>query len=166
MFGWGKKKTAKPEDTHAYQLGADMGRQMGDAVNEFIEPRFATVGDGYLNVLRDRLRLCFDDTRAPPIVLARIEYNIFKDNVIELKSKMPDEFQMYLSDWYNAADIVGIRTDLDQLIAQRVGDFSSNLLLRGLNVMTNEYGDALISADAAWRSRYPERAAQFPKEPS
>ena len=86
MFGWGKRNTPKPEDTRAYRLGADMGQQMGDAIVAVMETRFKAVGDGYVNVLRDRLLLCFDSNEAPPIALARIEYKIFTENTGELKT--------------------------------------------------------------------------------
>ena len=75
---------------------------------------------------------------------------------------MPPEFELYLGEWLRNADEIGIRSDVDQLITLRVNDFSADLLLRGLDVLTNEHGRALISADAAWRARYPERSLQFP----
>jgi hypothetical protein len=51
--------------------------------------RFDPAFDAYLGVLRDCFERTFDRPEAPPIVLARIEYGSFLEDVDELRAKMP-----------------------------------------------------------------------------
>jgi hypothetical protein len=164
LTAWAMESNSQSNDTRAYQPGADVGRQMAEAVQAVTEARFKSVQDGYLNVLRDRFRLALNQADAPPITLARIEYNVFIENVGELKTKMPPEFQATLAEWVKVVDELGIRAEFDRILGDRIDEFTANLLMLGLNVMRNEYGTALSSADDAWRAKNPELSAQYPKQ--
>ena len=163
LSAWSKSSNQKSEDANAYQLGANMGRQMAEAVNAVTEARFKSIEDGYLSVLRDRFRLALNQADAPPITVARIDYKVFIENVDELKFKMPTELRETLADWVKAVDEIGVRDDFDRMLSKRIDEFCAKLRLVGLDVMTNEYGAALVSADDAWRAKNAELSAQYPR---
>jgi len=164
MFGWGKKKTPKPEDTRAYQLGSDMGGQMAHAINGVLEARFGQLEANYIAVLRDRIHLTFNDERAPPLTLARIEYKIFIENLDEMTAMLATEIPTLVGDWMDAAETMGVRLEVDQLITQRIDEFATDLRLLGLKILADDYGKALAAADDTWRAKNPSLAAQFPKD--
>ena len=152
------------EGNRAYGLGADMGQQMAEAVEVATDARFKSVQEGYLSVLRDRFRLSLNQQDEPPITVARAEYQVFMENVDDLKTKMPAELRASLADWVKAVDEVGIRSEFDRILTGRIDEFTTNLGLIGLDVLTNEFGARLISADEEWRARNPELSAQYPKQ--
>lgn len=67
----------KPEDTRAYQMGAQTGEDMSEAVDHLIALRFKPVSEDYIKLLRERLQRAFAQNEAPPLIKARRELGFF-----------------------------------------------------------------------------------------
>ena len=169
MFGWGRKKpTAQPPLTAEMQKALDMGKRLGDDMNSDLDRlmtlRFEPVFERCIGILRGSIQAGFDNRETPPIWTARAQFDVFTENVGDLRSKMTVEINGHMHDWSKVADEVGVRELFDQLIAKQVDDFASRLTLTGAKLLV-DYGPALIDADTAWRKANPEQAQHFPLPP-
>ena len=163
MFDWLGKKPLTADDVKAYQGGQDLGAEMGQAFNDYQRKRFGPVHNSYLNVLRERLQSALRSEEAPPLIIAKIESDLFVENLNELKMKMFDETMVAMSDWLDVAQKVGVRPDDEKTLADSIFDFCENLGMAAVKVV-EEYQAVLRDADAGWRKRYPDRAAQFARK--
>jgi hypothetical protein len=164
MFNWFRREKPVPiEQTDAYRFGQRTGDSMAADLDAFVTRRFDPVSKNYLDVLRGCLETVFDDDKAPPLVLARIEYKIFLENVEEMRPKMLAEINSAMSEWIDVAEQTGIRPVLQQLIDHRIGNFTEQLTVEGLDLLL-AYVERLKLADEQWRARNPQRAAEFPSE--
>jgi hypothetical protein len=164
MFGWFKKQS-RPEDTEAYKQGKRMVESMTADLQQFMSTRFDPVFDGYVGALTERFETVYDNDEAPPIILARIEFDIFNDHVRELREKMGAEVNAAMREWLETADLIGGRSDFQKLIDTTIGSFQDRLTMTGLQAFIDRADDLKV-ADDKWRKANPERAAQFPADPS
>jgi hypothetical protein len=164
MFGWlGKKKSPSIKDNESYKKGQQFGGEISEALNEFIETRFAPVRVNYLNVFRGQLQKILQSSEAPPLTVGRIEFKLFSENVKELETKMLEEINSAMVKWMEVADMLGARSDVDALFKKRVSDYGADLTIQGFKVLT-DYAVPLKDADIAWRNAYPREAAKYPEE--
>jgi hypothetical protein len=98
---------------------------------------------------------------APALILARIEYSIFQDNVQKLKPQVIEEIQTACKDWMDVWMQMGNQTEMKQLIERKVDDFLTNLKFVGLEELLGRV-EHLKPIDEAWRAANPEKSAQFP----
>jgi hypothetical protein len=160
MFGW-FKKTPKVEDTEAYNMGQRFIESVNADLEHFMTWRFKSAFDGYLKILNDRFDSAYDSPEAPPITLARIDFNSFRENVQKMRPKMTVEVESGISQWLEAASKMGLRDDIQKLIDGTVGNFQERLTLTGMKAFIGRADDLKI-ADIKWRQANPELAAQFP----
>ena len=66
-------------------MGRDLGSEMVGVFERFMKDRFGPVRDNYLSVLRGRFQAAMQRTDASPLLVARIEYKVFLENVDELQ---------------------------------------------------------------------------------
>jgi hypothetical protein len=164
MFGWFRKKAVTREhDTEAFNLGRRMAEEMISSVSEVMECRFGRLHDNFLSVLRDNFQTDIQRKDAPPMMSARVNYQVYLDNVKDIEPKMNAEITLYMSRWLEAADASGTRPELQQFIQHEVGKFCANLSADGLKLFV-DYAIPLKDADDAWRKAYPELAGRFPEE--
>lgn len=149
-----------PQEERAYQLGCQAGSNMTDALEAIMEQRFKPVFEGYLDVLRKHIHGSFSGTSGPPITVARAYMLAFVDNVDELRKKMTEEIYQRMEGWVRLINEMNSRTWFDAIIAKRVDEFLTNLLLAGKELLLS-YAGALKDAEDAWRRTDP-RAAEFP----
>lgn len=164
MFGWFRKKT-REEDTEAFKLGRRFSQEATFSFEQFMERRFGSLHDDYLNVLRGEFQADIQRTEAPPLTSARISYKCFLENVKDLKPTMNAEIAAYMGRWLEVADEFEFRPKLEQFFQQQVGNICSDLTLDGLKLFT-DYAIPLKDADDAWRKAYPELAEKFPEDAS
>jgi hypothetical protein len=157
MFGWFRKQK---KQTEAYKLGKSAAESMVADLDRFMRLRFDPVYHEYLKVLRGRFEGAFNPPEAPPIIVARIEYKIFLENVDELRQKMPPDINMAMRKWRDLSDETGIRAEFNQLVDNRVETFMSNLTADGLKMFL-DLADGLKAADDRWRAEHPDKSAQF-----
>ncbi len=153
----------KPEDTKFYQMGAQTGEDMSEAVDRLIALRFKPVSEDYIKLLRERLQRAFAQNEAPPLIKARRELSFFFEEVDRLKSDMEKIILNQLSEWVQVADHIGTRDVFDQFVDHRIGQFSVKLKETGIMVL-GDYVEALRGIDEAWRKANPETAALFPPD--
>jgi hypothetical protein len=165
MFAWFRKreKKAPVEQTEAYKLGRGAAETMIADLDRFMCLRFGPVRDEYLKVLRNCFERSFNRPEAPPIIIARIEFKIFSENVDELRQKLPVDINAAMRDWRDWSDEMGIRTVFDKLVNNRVEMFMSNLTTDGLQMFL-DLADGLKAADDRWRAAHPKKSAQFPQD--
>ena len=164
MFKWLKRKKAiPPEQTEAYQLGRRAAESMAGDLDAYMRRRFDPVFEDYLNVLRGTVQRCFRSDEAPPLTLAGIEYQIFLENVEEMKPKMKVEISDALAEWSRTFDEIGMQSEVEVLIESRIDQFCTDLSLAGLKLLT-DYAEGLKDADIQWRKANPVAAADFPEE--
>jgi hypothetical protein len=160
MFDWLRKKPLTAGEVKAYQSGQDFGAQMAQAFIAYQKKRFGPVHDNYLNVLRERLQNAVRSEDAPPLLIAKIEGDLFVENLDKLKMQMFDETIAAMADWLNIAQQLDLRPQIEKTIADSVFEFCENLGADAEQVVM-DYNVVLRDADAAWRRRYPDKVAQF-----
>lgn len=153
----------EPEDTKAYQMGAQTAEDMSKAVDHLIATRFKPVSEDYIKLLRERLQSAFAQNEVPPLMKARRELGIFFEEVDDLKFDMARIIPSELSEWIQVADHIGTRDVFDNFIDRRIEEFSVNLKEAGINVL-GDYAAAFRGIDETWRKANPETAAHFPPD--
>ena len=114
MFGWFQRKQ-DPKQTRAYQLGRDMAERFANDLEKLMEIRFKPWAEGYLDVLQGQLNKCLNPANAPPIIVAKIEYKIFSERVVERHDEMIADVTGVLSEHLAVADQVQMRDKFDEL---------------------------------------------------
>jgi hypothetical protein len=163
MFGWLRRRKGDipVEQTDAFQVRAQRAVEgMTADLEAFMDARFDPSFNRYLGVLRDRFEAAFDCPDAPPIIIARIEYKIFLENIDDLRSKMLSEISA-MSEWRDILDEVGMGVHFKKLVDHRVHNFMMNLKTAGLQIFLDS-ADRLREADDRWRAANPGKAAEFP----
>lgn len=173
MFNWLIRKATRAVHTaqqeidqekklkEAHEWGRKVAEGFGADLDAFTGPRFEELQTSYIKVFTDRLDLAAVDDKAPALILARIEYNIFQDNVKNLKPQVIEEIQTACRDWMDVWVQMGNEAEMNQLIGRKVDTFLSHLKLVGLEELLGRV-DHLKPIDAAWRAANPEKSAEFP----
>jgi hypothetical protein len=162
MFGWfQRRKHDQAELSRAYDAGQRAAQQFAGDLENLIEVRFRPACDHYLGVLQKQLNNCLNPTDGPPIVVARIEYAVFLENVDKLREKMKDEITVTLSSWLDMADQMQSRDKFSELIHFKVQEFCRQLTETGLQRLL-DMAHAMKVADDEWRTKNPELSAKFP----
>jgi hypothetical protein len=161
MFGLFKKKQ-KIEDTDAYKMGQKAAASFADDLDDFMAARFEPVFKNLMAVLDDRLETVYDDPNGPPIALAKMEYQIFLDNVKDKRPDMQRELDGAMAKWLSVAAQMDLREDFEKLITARLNGFYERLNLSAIQALIDK-ADVLKPADIQWREQNPELATQFPE---
>jgi hypothetical protein len=133
MFGWFKKQSEqpKPQETKAYQMGQAASEATMAAIDDYITARFEPVFKNYLGVFSDCLDRVYKNDEAPPIIIARVEFKVFRENVSELRTKMLDDTNAAMREWIDLAETIGSRDLLDKYIVHVVDEYQTRLTIGG-----------------------------------
>jgi hypothetical protein len=164
MFGWFQRKQ-DPKLTRAYEMGRQSVEAFANDLEKLIDIRFKPVSEGYLGLVQGQYNKCLTPTDGPPIIVARIEYKVFLENVGQLRGKMLDEINAALSGWLDVADQMQMRDKFTELIQANVDKFCRDLSETGLQRLL-DMTHALKLADDEWRGAHPELSAKFPPDAS
>lgn len=156
------KRGRTPEEESAFEKGRDFSNQLFGVFDTLMRERFDPVRERYLGILRNNVREALQATEGPPLTVARIEYKIFLDQVKDLEPQMLGEIRQYMHEWLSVAHQIGVGVDTENAFAVRVGNFTSDLSMAGLELLT-DYAVPLKDADTVWRRANPERAKEFPE---
>lgn len=164
MFGWFKKQPEQTnaKETEAYKMGQEASQAMTAAVDDYMTARFEPVFKNYLGVLNGCLDRVYKPD-APPIVIARVEFQNFRENVVELRATMLDEINVTMWEWIDLSEHIGSRDVFDKYIVHVVNEYQNRLTMAGFQ-LTIDRADELKTADDKWRRMYPGKAAQFPPD--
>jgi len=160
VFGFGKKEKRKEE---LRQMGANYADSFIRELDRVLELRFGAVSENYMMVFRAALLAALKATDAPPIFLARVDFDFFCEQVDELKVNIRSFVDEAMSEWIKTNEEFGFAEVSNQAIEHRISNITSNLKLEGLNLFT-EYMRPLKDADGLFRLEYPEIAANFPED--
>jgi hypothetical protein len=147
---------------NAAQAGAETSDHMTRALREYQQARFGQVHFDYLSIFKGRLENALRSDDSPPLMLAKIEVELFSQQIEKLKSRMFDETVRAMTHWLDVADRVGARSEIDALLKHSIEQFCQVIRSDALTV-AESYADLLKEADAAWRQKYPEKAARLDK---
>ena len=157
MFGWLRAK----QDPK--QMGQKAAQSFAADLERLMEGRFKPVSVAFLDQVQGQYNKCMAPTTAPPIVMARVEYNVFVENVDGIRAKMMDEITARLSGWMDLADQMQSRDKLTEHIQGTVDRFCRDLSDAGLQrFLDMVYAQKL--ADDQWRVAHPELSAKFPPD--
>jgi len=143
-------------------VGQETADHMVRALQEYQQARFGPVHFEYLSIFRGRLQNALQSEVSPPLLLAKIEVELFSQQIEKLKSRMLDETVRAMTHWLAVAEKVGARSEIDALVNHSIDQFCRAIGSDALEV-AESYADLLKAADAAWRQKYPEKAAQLQK---
>ena len=166
MFGWFKKQPEqpKPGETEGYQMGQQASQAMTAAVDDYMTARFEPVFKNYLGVFNDCLDRVYGD-HAPPIIIARVEFKDFRENVSGLRTKMLDEINVAMREWIDLGETIGSRDLLDRYIVNVVDEYQTRLtnhqrrilclMLQAKNRMSHAFSraKAAIQKAAPWKQQ-------------
>jgi hypothetical protein len=154
--------SVKPPATEANagQPGHETAQHMARAFHEYQQALFGPVQTNYLTIFRDRLHNALRSDDAPPLLVAKVEVELFAGQIEKLKSRMFDETVRAMAHWFNVAEKVGARVEIEALLKQSIEQFCQAIGSDALKI-AESYADLLKDADAAWRQKYPEKAARL-----
>jgi hypothetical protein len=165
IFSRKPPKPATDEETAkldaAYETGRGWSEEMCNVLNLFMAHRFSGLKDRYIAVLQDGLNSAQSNTDYSPIIAMRVEYQLFRENVETLKSKMTAEINEHMAEWINLSVAMEMESLVDELIEQTVKNTTQDILFAGLAAVLDR-GEELKDADDAWRIANPELAAEQP----
>jgi len=138
------------------------GEHMARALREYQQARFGPIHADYLNIFRDRLQSALRSEERPPLLVANSEVDLFSAQIEKLKSKMFDETVRAMTHWFEVADKVGVRTEIDALLKESIEQFCESIGSDALKIAEG-YVDLLRDAESAWRQKYPEKLASLAK---
>lgn len=151
--------TKDTKEAGAYAAGQAVGKDASDAVEGYIRSRYNGIHQRYLDVFLHHLKECGLQTEHSPILVARIEYSLFRENAIKAKSMLVEEAVLATNDWLNlerAISVEGLRKTLAEKICD---DLFLGLELEALKLLIDQ-ADSLKEADNKWRIDFPELAAR------
>jgi len=149
-------------EVNAEQVGEQASDHMARALQEYQQARFGPVHFDYLSIFKGRLENALRSDDSPPLLLAKIEVELFSQQIEKLRSRMLDETVRAMTHWLDVAEQVGARPEIDALLKHSTEEFCQVIGSDALKV-AESYADLLKKADAAWRQKYPEKAARFDK---
>ena len=154
MFDWFRKKPPLTAgQVNAYQAGLDAAEHMARAFREYQKTRFGPVHDSYLNVFRERLHNALRSDESP-LLVAKVEAELFGKHIEKLKSKMFDETVQAMANWFDLAMQVGARQEIEALLEHTIEQFCETIGSDALK-MVESYAVMLKDAEAAWRNKHP-----------
>ena len=162
MLSWFKKFTKRSRQESAYDLGAECANDFVASLRLFVETRFQPVHQQFLEILAKNFRDNMHRTDAPPLTLARIDYDVFLENVEDIRTKMHTEITERMRDWIELSNDLGVRANMGQAIEAEIDNFCANLTLHGVKLFA-DYVIPLKHADDAWRKSNASLAANFPE---
>jgi hypothetical protein len=149
----------------AGEVNADHARQetgvhMARALHNYQQARFGSVHADYLKIFRDRLQSALRSEESPPLHVAKVEVELFSEQIQNLRSRMFAETVRAMPHWFDAAEKVGARPEIDALLKQSIEQFCLSIGSEALKIAEG-YAGLLRDADVAWRTKYPEKVARF-----
>src|SRR5262245_64421996 len=94
--GFGNKPLSETSPDPASQEPAD---HMARALQEYQQARFGPVHLDYLNIFKGRLQNALQSEDLPPLLLAKIEVELFSQQIEKLKARMFDETVRAMTHW-------------------------------------------------------------------
>jgi hypothetical protein len=155
-------KPPTADEAKACQAGQDTGDHMVRALHEYQQARFGSVHVDYLKIFRDRLKNALQSRDSPPLLVAKVEVELFAEQIEKLKSRMFDETVRAMTHWLDVADKVGARSEIELLLKQSAAQFCQAIGADALKI-AESYAELLRDADAAWRQKYPEKISDLDK---
>jgi hypothetical protein len=149
-------------EANASQAVQDTGDHMVRALHEYQRARFGPVHVDYLKIFRDRLNTALQSDGAPPMLVAKVEVDLFAQQIEKLKSRMFEDTVRAMTHWFEVAEKVGARSEIELLLKQSVAQFCQAIGADALKI-AESYAEPLRDADAAWRQKYPDKIAEFDK---
>jgi hypothetical protein len=162
MPNWSSEDPLAAGEANAFQAGQETADHMVRALREYQRARFGSVHADYLKIFRDRLENALRSDDSPPLLVAKVEVDLFAEQIEKLKSRMFGETVRAMTHWFDLAEKVGARSEIDVLLEQSVAQFCQAIGSDALKI-AESYADYLRDADAAWRQKYPERIADIDK---
>jgi hypothetical protein len=138
------------------------GDHMARALQQYQQARFGPVHFDYLSIFKGRLEHALRSDDSPPLLLAKIEVELFSQQIEKLSSRMLAETVRAMTHWLDVAEKVGARSEIDALLKHSTEQFCQAIGSDALKI-AESYADLLKKADVAWRQKYPEKAARFDK---
>jgi len=146
--------------SNASPVGQGTEDHMVRALQEYQQARFGSVQADYLKIFRDRLNNALRSDDAPPLLVAKVEVELFAGQIDKLKSRMFDETVRATTHWFDLAEKVGVRSEIEVLLKQSITQFCQTIGSEALKI-AETYAELLREADAAWRQKYPDKIADF-----
>jgi len=128
-----------------------------DQAGAYIDGRMAAIEERFLGVRQNQLDAARYQVDHSPVLVARVEFDLFVENVEKSASKIIEEVKVALTDWDAFHAEIGVTDDIERLTAALVHAKHDNLKEAGLQtVLAN--AEIVKAADAQWRGKFPERA--------
>lgn len=145
----------------AFEYGRKVAQSMDQEIEQFMRQRFGHVKDAYLKILEGSYHDAKARTDHSPIIIARIDRDLFNENVSGTRDKMREEILSKMETWQSVMAQMGNTGDIERLVDSKLDAFESDMNFAGINLFM-EHADELKEADDLWRQVNPEQAKQEP----
>jgi len=130
MFGWLKKR-------RAYQLGQQTASTIVQEINDRIAGRVMPASERFIDVLRQRLAMIWDEPSVGPRNALRAQWSEFEKELDTFLGEMRAEINIKTYKWDEVIDGVGMREPLDQLIRERLTTVKNNMMQEAAAIIAN-----------------------------
>lgn len=143
IFGFGKSREEKAaearaqaerdaKNAEALELGRQAGKATVAAIDNFMTFRVRPVSEKVYGVFSDRLSGIDINSADSPVDVARIEFDLFIEQIDTFKAAMFEECTVHVDEWLRLADQMGNRADIEVYIRNAIANICLELFDRAL----------------------------------
>lgn len=122
-------------------MGQEAGVAMSQAIEAYLNQRLPVVSNNLLAVLRQRLTTIHDEPNHAPEVVAKIEWDIFKEQLDNFPIRMREEAHEALRKWLDVAAQIGVLNETTQLIESIIDRAAKELTNQSIIALAVVSGD-------------------------
>jgi len=130
MFGWLKKR-------RAYQTGQQTAAAIVEEIDGRIAGRVIPASERFIDIMRQRLAMIWDDPRVEPRIALRGEWDEFEQELGDFLGEMKAEINIKTYKWDEFIEAAGAREMLDQLIRDRLTTIKNNMMQQAAAIIAD-----------------------------
>lgn len=162
FFSGGKQEMKELQQLDAaLEYGHKVASSVDAEMEQLIAIRFGHIKTDYLNILNGNQEDAKKRMDHSPIIVARVDFDLFNENVANTREKMRVEILQQMAEWQKLFNQMGANDDIERLADSKLHAFVSYMQLAGIDKFM-EHADELRMADDTWRAANPEQARQEP----
>lgn len=116
---FGMREPETPGEKKAYEMGREAADATFTAVSDYLDQRLPEVATRLVDAFRQRLGAVLHRPEHPPVLLAKIEFDIFQQQLDTFQDQLNSEVNQNLNDWIGIAEQMGTRALIDQFVQNR-----------------------------------------------
>jgi hypothetical protein len=159
MLTWFREKmVARNNYARAHERGQRAGERMCEELDAYMQARWYP----HIPSMIDKALFGeFEHPEVPPLVVARMDFLLFFDNIKVIRETVRDDVLGAMSEWVKLTNEIEITDIFHRFLDHRVGKFESTVIESAVQKFLDTVEDLKV-ADDQWRAAHPDKAAKIP----